>query len=741
MKMNHKPTSTPNLSPGEKRKLLEEKLRKLADAPGTPIPAEMGIELSPDTDAEPSPGPAADKDRCNTIIESFGVYLPPKNVSTKEILKGCKKKVRLPLERLTGIKSRRMAGETEFSFDLAKKAVVECLGYSKYKPGHIDMLICCNISRYDAPFCVTFEPNTSARLKKHFGFHRALIFDLTNACTGMWTGISIVDAFLNLGIIQCGMVVSGEYITHLIQTAQKEIQGITDQRVACLTLGDAGAALILERAPDNKTGFHEIDLYTVGRYSQYCTAMATDREHGGAIMLTDTFKLTAVNLQHAVMHADYTRKRIGWAPDTFQHLIMHQVSRMSLDGAIRKINKLYKKNICNPDNVINNLSERGNTATTSHMVALKDCIGQNRIKSGDNVFFSIYGSGLTIGSAYYTLDDLPDRMQRQEVSKQKPRQLNPLPCPGFRVESIGTIPPITAAKNVNRDSLGLSKMAAEECLKHSSYDRSDIDLLIYTGVYRKDFLCEPAIAALLAGQLNLNADIKSLDQKRTFALDIFNGGVGFLNACYVAIHMIRAKKLKTAMIITSEIENNAIILPDKQLGLKETASALILEQNHSDRGNPGFGDFTFDYMTDYLEAFTSQLTWKNGKAYLDFNKDPHIYDYYVTCIGKSVNKFLNRLDLDISQIRVILPPQISSSFILKLSDQMNVPNDKFVDTAGEGKDLFTSSLPYALQYVREHHLTEKGDTGLIINVGWFTGIWGLTNKKPWLQDLFKSKEP
>ncbi|NIO82505.1 MAG: 3-oxoacyl-ACP synthase [Candidatus Aminicenantes bacterium] len=726
--MNHESKSISNLSPEEKRKLLEEKLRKLADASESSIQnkknvedmfteREMDLQLFPDPDAEPGLSPVVDKDRCNTIIESFGVYLPPKSVSTKEVLKGCKKKVLLPLERLTGIKSRRMAGETEFSIDLAKKAIEECLAYSKYKPENVDMLICCNISRYDAPLRVSFEPNTSAKLKKHFGFHNALIFDLTNACTGMWTGVSIVDTFLNLGMIQCGMVVSGEYITHLIQTAQKEIKGVTDKRVACLTLGDAGAALILERAPDNNIGFHEIDLYTVGRYSQYCTAMVTDQEHGGAIMLTDTFKLTAVNLQHAIMHADYTRKRIGWSPDTFQHLIMHQVSKMSLDGAIRKINKLYQRNICNQDNVINNLIERGNTATTTHMVALKDCIEQNRVKSGDNVFFSIYGSGLTIGSAYYTLDDLPDRMQRQEVSKQKPRELNPLPSPRFRVESIGTIPTITEAKDVNGDSLELSKMAAEECLKNSSYDRSDIDLLIYTGVYRKDFLCEPAIATLLAGQLSINADINSLDQKRTFAFDIFNGGVGFLNACYVAIQMIRAKKLKNAMIITSEIENNADAFPEKQLGLQETASALILEQTSEDNGKSGFGHFIFDYFTDYLGAFTSHLTWIDGKAYLNFNKDPNIYDYYCKCIPGTVHKLLSRQGLDISQIKIIFPPQISSSFILKLSDQMNVSKDKFVDIAREGRDLFTSSMPYTFQYAREYHLVDEGDVGLIINTG------------------------
>lgn len=728
--MSDQSKSISKLSPDEKRKLLEEKLRKLAGASENALQNKDDVEdmfkenetvfqLSPEPGAEPGLSTTVDKERCNTIIESLGVYLPGKTVSTKEILKGCKKKLYIPLERLTGIKSRRMAGDTEFSIDLAKKAIQECLAYSKYKPEHIDLLICCNISRCDAPLRFTFEPGTSVRLKKHFGFDNALIFDVSNACTGMWTGISIVDAFLNLGIIRCGMVVSGEYITNLAQTAQKEIKGVRDKRVACLTLGDAGAALILERAPDNKTGFHELDLYTVGRYSPHCTAVATKQEHGGAILLTDTFKLTAINIKHAILHADYTRKRVGWLPDEFQHLIMHQVSKISLDGAIRKINKLYNKNIFNEENVVNNLSERGNTASTSHIVALKDHILKNRIKSGDKVIFCIFGSGLTIGTAFYTLDDLPDRMQRKEVSKQKPRQIHPLPSPGFRVESVGTISNIPGGKDVKGETLELSKIAAEECLKKSSYNRNDIDLLIYAGVYRKDFMCEPAIAALLAGELHINDDIQSPAEKKTFAFDIFNGGVGFLNACYAATRVIQAKKLKNAMIITSEIENNASVFPKEQLGIQETASAVILEQTNQDKEKSGFGHFIFDYKTDYLEAFTSHLAWKNGKAYLDFNKDPNIYDYYIKCIPGTVHKLLSSQGPDISQIKIIFPPQISSSFILKLSNQMNVPKDKFVDIAG-GKDLFTSSMPYAFQYAREHNLVDEGDIGLIINIG--TGI-------------------
>src|SRR5262249_13002155 len=142
------------------------------------------------------------------------------------------------------------AGDDTFSIDLAKHAIAKCLTISKYHPSDLDLLICCNMSRYDGPnFYYTFEPNTAIRLSKHFGCTRALTFDVGNACAVMFNAIKVVDALLKTGLIDVAMVVSGEYITHLTRTAQLEITDYTDHRLACLTLGDSGVALILERAP------------------------------------------------------------------------------------------------------------------------------------------------------------------------------------------------------------------------------------------------------------------------------------------------------------------------------------------------------------------------------------------------------------------------------------------------------------------------------------------------------------
>ncbi len=137
-------------------------------------------------------------------------------------------------------------------------------------------------------------------LRTEFGFINALAFDVSNACAGTFTAIHLVDGLLRQGVIRRAMVVSGEYITHLTLAAQREIESFMDPRLACLTLGDSGMAMILEAAPNPSVGFQEIDLYTLGKYHNLCVAKASAHPEGGAIMFTDPVKSSAVTIKEAV---------------------------------------------------------------------------------------------------------------------------------------------------------------------------------------------------------------------------------------------------------------------------------------------------------------------------------------------------------------------------------------------------------------------------------------------------------
>ena len=81
----------------------------------------------------------------NSLIESMGVYLPEKVVTTEELLQGCRVKLNIPFEKLTGIRSRRVADRDEFSIHLAEKASARCFANSRYTPEEIDLIICCSI--------------------------------------------------------------------------------------------------------------------------------------------------------------------------------------------------------------------------------------------------------------------------------------------------------------------------------------------------------------------------------------------------------------------------------------------------------------------------------------------------------------------------------------------------------------------------------------------------------------------
>ena len=656
------------------------------------------------------------KTYANSIIESIGVYLPPRTYSTDEVLSDCEKPLRFPLEKITGIRSRHIAGEDEFSIDLAQKAIVNCFDHSKYTPADIDILVCCNISRVDAPFSLTFEPCTAIRLKKHFGLEHALVFDISNACAGMFTGMYIVDALLKTGAVRRGMVVSGEYITHLTSTAQKEIEGFMDSRLACLTLGDAGAAVILEQSTDERLGFQSFDMQTLGTYSSFCIAKEAETE--GWVMFTDAVNMTDAAIKSGGKYALDVIRKTGSSPDSFQHLIMHQTSRMSLDSARREINLLLKSDCFHAGNTIVNLEHRGNTASTSHIVALADHIHNQRIQAGDRVVFSISASGLTVGAALYTLDDLPERLRRNDAPTKKlpatpPRQLNVSPSfTGIRIESIGTLPETKAS---SRNTLELLHMAAADCLDKSSYSSNDIGVLIHTGVYRSEYVMEPALAALLAGKLNMNGLLSDTDNRKTLAFDVFNGSIGFLNACHIAQQMIESGKCKAAMIVASEIENNAKQYPDCLMGLRQTASAIILDAHPA--SHKGLSRFLFRDDTSFLNSYTARSLSQEGGHFLAVEKAADLEDRYLDGIAPAVDELLRREGIAPDQVNLVFPPQISTNFISRLIGRLELPRARFVDVAGDGPDLFSSSLPYGLAFALRENLVQSGDIGLMIAAG------------------------
>ena len=174
-----------------------------------------------------------------------------------------------------------MVGEGEDSYTLALDAARDALAHADCAAEDLDVLIVSSITRYVGGLRMQLEPPLSVSLKEALGARRAMSFDISNACAGMMTGVFILNDLIRQGRIRRGMVVSGEYISQLGRNAAREIRTIESDQLASLTLGDAGAAAILERAPEGAPGIEVAGFTTLAEHSRLCLAFpAKDRARG-----------------------------------------------------------------------------------------------------------------------------------------------------------------------------------------------------------------------------------------------------------------------------------------------------------------------------------------------------------------------------------------------------------------------------------------------------------------------------
>ena len=342
-------------------------------------------------------------------IDSVGVKVPAGRLTTRELLGRTKHHTRIQLERLTGIHERHVVGPGENSFTLATGAARDCLAHSEHRAADIEVLISCSITRSrGGGMSQSFEPPLSLDVKQAIGATQAVNFDLSNACAGMLTGVFLLQDLIARGEIKCGMVVSGEYISQLSWNAAKQIRSLFSKQLASLTLGDAGAAVILERAPEGAAGIDVIGFTTLAEHSRLCLAFPS-KAGPGAQMYTKSRTLQKVAIEDMVPLLAEVLGEAGIDLADIEYLIPHQTSARAIrKGTAEFASRLGAK----PKHVVVNLEENGNTASTTLFVALHKYLEEGRMHKGDRVMLLSLASGIEIGIAILTIDSQVDRYGR-----------------------------------------------------------------------------------------------------------------------------------------------------------------------------------------------------------------------------------------------------------------------------------------------------------------------------------------
>lgn len=342
-------------------------------------------------------------------FESIGAYLPSNVVTTQELLARLKEPPSFDLEKITGVKERRVhdtdPDNYEDSFAIAIKAAQDCLSRSRYEAAELDVIISTSITRSNHATRMYMEPSFAGSISRLIGATNAITFDVSNACAGMLTGTYILDRMIRSGAVRNGMVVSGEAITPIADTAANEISAKYDPQFASLSVGDSGAAVVLDEAVDDNDKIHYIELVTAAEYSHLCLGMPSDKSQGIALY-TDNRKMH--NEDRFVFGSNSLKnhlEKLGrtFADEEFDYIVHHQFGA----AAIPWMNAIAERELGSPmPPDLRVIEKYGNTSTTSHFIVLHDQLSDQNIPAGSKLLMIPAASGIVAGYLSTTISSL-----------------------------------------------------------------------------------------------------------------------------------------------------------------------------------------------------------------------------------------------------------------------------------------------------------------------------------------------
>jgi 3-oxoacyl-[acyl-carrier-protein] synthase-3 len=337
----------------------------------------------------------------NVCLEAFASTLPEEVVTSAEIearLEPLYRRLRLPegrLELMTGIVERRFWPPkmlpSEKSVETGEKAI-RLAGIDK---GQIGALIHGSVCRD------YLEPATACGVHQRLGLpEQCLIYDVSNACLGLLSGMIQVANMIELGQIRAGLVVGTESSRSLVETTIDYLNSSTQlsrndikSAVASLTIGSGSAAVVLADRRISRTGNRFVGGVARAN-TRFCRLCHNDRDEtiGEAmqpLMWTDSERLMHEGVDTARRAFDEYLETVGWDRASLHKTFCHQVGRAHQKLLFEALGLDQKIDYVT-------LPFLGNTGSVALPMTAALGIENGHLKPGDHVGLLGIGSGINV---------------------------------------------------------------------------------------------------------------------------------------------------------------------------------------------------------------------------------------------------------------------------------------------------------------------------------------------------------
>lgn len=323
-------------------------------------------------------------------IKGISYYLPERVYTNNDLVRDFPEWSVDKVMKKVGVETRHLAAVNETAGDMAEKAARRLFEEYGIKPTTIDFLLLCTQSPD------YFLPSTACVLQNRLGIPTSAgAFDYNLGCSGCIYGMAVAKGLIAAGIAKNVLLLTAETYNKYLHPDDKSNRSIFGDGAAACLISTNGFAKIGEFVlGTDGAGANNLIVRTgAARCKQPTGESVEDSEghiwrddylymNGGAIF---NFTLDAV----PAMMKQLLEKN-GFEKENIDYYVFHQANQFML-STIRKVCSLPKEKF------YIDLTNVGNTVSSTILIGLKECLNNNSVKPGMNVMVAGFGVGLSWG--------------------------------------------------------------------------------------------------------------------------------------------------------------------------------------------------------------------------------------------------------------------------------------------------------------------------------------------------------
>lgn len=323
-------------------------------------------------------------------IKGIGHFVPPRVVTNLELEKVMNTSDEWIRQR-SGIGERRHVEVGVGSSDLAYEAAIKAIQDAHIDKSEIDFMVASTLSPDH------YFPGIGVIVQKKLGLAGIGALDVRNQCSGFIYALSVADQYIRTQAHKKILLVAAE-----VQSTNLDYSD--EGRDMAVLFGDGAGAVILEPNPsDDGRGILSTHLFSDGNFvtdlwmekpspkdkPTFFPSFVESKRYFPRMNGRNVFKNAVVKMPEAVRIG---LKHNNLTIEDVDHLIPHQANE--------RISLMVARNLKIPvEKVIRNIDRYGNTTSASIPIALDEAVKQGRVKEGDIVVLTAFGSGYTWASA------------------------------------------------------------------------------------------------------------------------------------------------------------------------------------------------------------------------------------------------------------------------------------------------------------------------------------------------------